>query len=189
MIKQIPLPNKKYQIIYADPPWKCWDGGNKNASKYYNCLQIERIYKLPVENIASENCALFLWIIFPLLPECIKTINMWGFKYSTNAFTWIKKNKKMGGYFGGCGYWTRANAEICLLGIRGKMKRNSKNVHQIIDEPISKHSEKPHIVREKIVELMGDLPRIELFARHKVKGWDSWGNEELREAYIQNKLI
>ncbi|GHU58568.1 hypothetical protein FACS1894133_3550 [Clostridia bacterium] len=77
----------------------------------------------------------------------------------------------------GCGYWTRANSEICLIATKGKPKRISKSVRQIVDTPIGRHSEKPSVVREKIIELVGDLPRIELFARTKTDGWDSWGNE------------
>ena len=93
---------------------------------------------------------------------------------------WIylgKKNKKGIGWFFGLGYWTRANAELCLIGTRGKISRKSNRISQVIDTPIEEHSKKPNIVREKIVELMGDLPRIELFARQKVNGWDVWGNE------------
>lgn len=77
----------------------------------------------------------------------------------------------------GLGHWTRANAEICLLGIKGKPTRKSKSVHQIIDEPIRAHSQKPDITREKIIELCGDLPKIELFARTTEENWDAWGNE------------
>ena len=75
------------------------------------------------------------------------------------------------------GHWTRANAEVCFLGVKGKPQRESASVHSVIDERIQEHSKKPDIVRNKIVELCGDLPRIELFARQKHEGWDSWGNE------------
>ena len=89
----------------------------------------------------------------------------------------VKKNKKADSFFWGLGYWTRSNNEICLLATKGKPKRVSKSVHQIIYEPIGKHSKKPVVVRDKIVELCGDLPRIELFARETSPGWDVWGNE------------
>ena len=75
------------------------------------------------------------------------------------------------------GYWTRSNAEICLLATKGNIKRQASNVHQVIMQPVETHSKKPGIIREKIVVLIGDLPRIELFAREKIPGWHSWGNE------------
>jgi N6-adenosine-specific RNA methylase IME4 len=75
------------------------------------------------------------------------------------------------------GRWTRSNAEICLIGVKGKPKRLSAGVHSVIESPIERHSKKPDIVREKIIELVGDLPRIELFARNSTEGWDTWGNE------------
>ena len=75
------------------------------------------------------------------------------------------------------GYWTRANVEICLLGTKGNIKRQSASVHQVIDTPIEEHSKKPDITRDKIIDLIGDLPKIELFARKEVPNWDSWGNE------------
>ena len=169
---------KKYQIIYADPPWKYWAGGKKNASRHYNCMEIEDIYDLPIGDLADTNCALFMWATFPMLPEAIETIKRWGFRYSTCAFTWVKRNKNALGWFWGCGNWTRANAELCLLGMKGSMKRQAKNIHQIIDTTTMAHSRKPdEVVRDRITALMGDLPRIELFARRKVEGWDSWGNE------------
>ncbi len=98
--------------------------------------------------------------------------------------TWVKKNKKADSFFWGMGHWTRANAECCLLATIGKPKRVSKGVHQIIFEPIREHSRKPDIARTRIIELCGDLPRIELFARQKVDGWDCWGNEVEEETQI-----
>jgi N6-adenosine-specific RNA methylase IME4 len=173
----IPFPKKKYNIIYADPAWKCWFGGKKNASNHYSCMDLQSIKNLPIKDITADNCILFMWVIFPLLPECIETMKSWGFRYSTCGFTWVKKNKKADSWFWGCGYYTRANAELCLIGTKGIIKRVSKSVHQIIDTRIENHSKKPDIVRKKILELCGDLPRIELFARQKVDGWDCWGNE------------
>ncbi len=168
---------KKYQIIYADPPWSYWLGGKKNASRHYKCQPIDWIHNLPIHQIIDDNCVLFLWSTFPMLPDCLETIKRWGFKYSTNAFTWVKRNKKADSWFWGCGNYTRANAEICLLGMKGTLTRQAKNVHQIIDCPVGQHSSKPDEARDRIVKLFGDLPRIELFARQKVEGWDCWGNE------------
>ena len=100
-----------------------------------------------------------------------------GFTFKTVAFVWLKQNRKSPTWFYGLGYWTRGNAEICLLAKRGKPKRHSAAVHQFIISPIEQHSKKPDVTRDKIVALAGDLPRVELFARHKCPGWDAWGNE------------
>lgn len=140
-------------------------------------MTIEDIYNLPVQKITDDNCVLFLWVTFPLLLEGLETIKKWGFTYKTCAFNWVKKNKISDSWFWGLGYWTRSNSEICLLATKGSISRASKSVHQICDARITKHSEKPGEIRKKIVELMGDLPRIELFARQKTEGWDVWGNE------------
>jgi N6-adenosine-specific RNA methylase IME4 len=113
----------------------------------------------------------------PKLNECWDLIHNWGFEYKTVAFTWIKRNPNSGSLFWGMGRWTRANPEICLLATRGKPKRISASVHSVVDTPIGRHSEKPQVVRDRIVQLLGDLPRIELFARTKTAGWDCWGNE------------
>ena len=118
-----------------------------------------------------------MWVTFPQLPEAFKVIKAWGFRYKTVAFVWIKQNKSGKGYFFGLGYWTRSNAEICLLAVRGKPKRILKKVFQLIVSPLQEHSKKPEEARKRIVELMGDLPRIELFARRQSVGWDVWGNE------------
>lgn len=168
---------KKYNIIYADPPWSYWLGGKKNAARHYPCMKIEDIHKLPVREISDDNCALFLWATFPMLPECIETVKQWGFRYSTVAFVWIKKNKRSDQMFMGCGNYTRANAEICLLGLKGSLKRKTKSVRQIIYTAIGRHSSKPPETRDRIISLFGNLPRIELFARYKAPGWDVWGNE------------
>lgn len=100
-----------------------------------------------------------------------------GFSYRSVAFVWIKRNRRSYSWFYGLGYWTRGNAEICLLAIKGHPKRKSAGVHQLIVSPIERHSKKPDEARQKIVELMGDIPRVELFAREKKSGWDVWGNE------------
>lgn len=174
------LPNKKYQIIYADPPWEYKDkalAGNRGAGCKYDVMLSKDIAKLPIANLADDNCILFMWVTMPKLNECFDLISSWGFEYKTCAFTWVKRNKIASSWFWGMGRWTRANAELCLLATKGKPSRISASVHSIIDTPIERHSKKPDIVRTKIVELCGDLPRIELFARQTAEGWDSWGNE------------
>lgn len=184
--------NKKYQIIYADPPWqyKVWSkkGKGRSAENHYKTMSVDEIINLKkfIDYISDDNCILFIWITYPCLKEAIKVIEAWGFKYKTCGFAWIKRNKKSNSWFWGMGYWTRANSELCLIATKGKIKRISKKIHQIIDTPIEEHSKKPSIVRDKIVELIGDLPRIELFAREKVNGWDAWGNEVESDIYIED---
>lgn len=177
------LPNKKYNIIYADPPWsyRAWSeatGNGRSASNHYNTLSKKDIQRFPIQEIAEDNCVLFLWATAPCLLEAIELIGKWGFTYKTVAFTWVKRNKVADSWFWGMGYYTRANAEFCLLATKGKvLPRQSRSVHQILDDRILKHSQKPNSARNRIVELFGDLPRIELFARDKYNGWDVWGNE------------
>jgi N6-adenosine-specific RNA methylase IME4 len=171
---------KKYNIIYADPPWSYRDkalAGNRGAICKYPTQSQEWIKTLPIKNIADQNSILFLWVTMPKLNECFDVIKSWGFEYKTCAFTWVKKNKKADSWFWGMGRWTRANAELCLLATKGKPKRVNRGVHSVVSSPIEKHSKKPDIVRERIVELCGDIPRVELFARQKTDGWDCWGNE------------
>lgn len=104
----------------------------------------------------------------------------WGFQYKTAAFVWVKKTKN-GANFWGMGQYTRANAEVCLLGVTKGFKAGQQvqahNVHQIVEAPFQGHSRKPDEVRQRIVQLLGDVPRIELFARERADGWDAWGNE------------
>ena len=173
------FPDKKYSIIYADPPWSYRDkalAGNRGAGCKYDIMNIEDIKNLPIGKLTDDDCILFMWVTFPKLNECFDVIKSWGFEYKTVAFTWIKKYKN-GGNFMVMGRWTRANAEICMIATKGKPKRINAGVRQVVETVPERHSKKPDIVREKIVQLVGDLPRIELFAREKTEGWDSWGNE------------
>ena len=172
---------KKYKTILADPPWSIQTtsqvpSGRPNTRPYVAMRQCE-IYDLPVSDISDKDCVCFLWATSPLLPEALYTLKSWGFEFKTVAFTWVKKNKKSDSWFWGMGWWTRSNPEYCLLGMKGRPKRLSAKVHSVIDSRIEQHSKKPDIVRDKIVELCGDIPRIELFARKKTDGWDVWGNE------------
>ena len=168
----------KYPIIYADPPWRYEQKKLQGAAeKHYPTMSIDQLCALPVSDIAATDCALFLWSTFPQLPEALRVIKAWGFHYKTVAFVWLKKNRKADSWFYGLGFWTRGNAEICLLSTKGHPKRQAANVHQFIISPIEQHSKKPDIVREKIVALMGNIPRIELFARQVTPGWDVRGNE------------
>jgi len=174
------LPTKKYSIIYADPPWNYRDigkAGKRGASYKYSTIEINELKKFPIDLMCEKNCALFLWVTMPQLQNAIDLIKAWNFKYKTCAFTWIKLNRKDKKPFIGMGHYTRANAELCLLAMRGKLKRVSASVRSVIQSPICEHSKKPDEVRERIVNLFGDIPRIELFARQITEGWDCWGDE------------
>ena len=129
-----------------------------------------------IKRISSDDCILFLWVTMPNLIEGIELIEKWGFKYKTCGFNWVKTYSN-GKPVIGLGYWTRANSELCLIATKGKPKRISKSVSQIVIEKPREHSRKPDCIRDRIVDLMGDIPRIELFARQYADGWDCWGNE------------
>jgi N6-adenosine-specific RNA methylase IME4 len=170
----------EYSIIYADPAWNYTATSNKIPSRAkdgqtYNAMRMIDIYDYKIPP-TKKDCILFMWATAPLFPEALYTIKSWGFEYKTIAFTWIKKNK-CGSNFWGMGSWTRSNPEYCLLAVKGNPKSISHSVHSVIETVIEEHSKKPNIVREKIVELCGDLPRIELFARQKIEGWDSIGDQ------------
>lgn len=171
---------KKYSIIYADPPWSYKDkalAGNRGAGCKYQTQSSAWLNNLKIKDITNDDCILFMWVTMPKLNECFDLIKAWGFEYKTVAFTWVKRNKKSPTWFWGMGSWTRANAEVCLLATKGSPKRLDAGVHSIIDTPIEAHSKKPNCVRERIIKLVGDLPRIELFARQQTPGWDVFGNE------------
>jgi N6-adenosine-specific RNA methylase IME4 len=169
---------KKYHIIYADPPWRYSDKSCSGAAEnQYKTMKLQDICNLQIEKISEKDSVLFLWATYPMLKEALSVGESWGFNYKSIAFQWVKLNKKNGKPFYGLGRWTRGNTECCLLFTKGKPKRQSSLVFQLIQTPISKHSMKPQEARDKIIKLMGDISRIELFARQKNQGWDVWGNE------------
>ena len=185
----IPFPDKKYKIIYIDPPWQYDDkakSGNRGAESKYDVMSLEDICNLPVKQISDQDCVLFIWGTWPLNREVHQVIDAWGFKYRTVGFVWEKTNPKTNTVFLGMGNWTRSNTEYCLLATKGKPKRVDASISQLIRSPILDHSEKPDEVRQKIVKLCGDLPRIELFARIKAHNWDSWGLEVPHDQDIIN---
>ena len=186
MPDHIPLPAKQYSVIYADPPWAYQQAGatakaRGTAVKHYPTMTTAEICALPVREICGGGCACFMWATFPNIAEAIKVMEAWGFTYKTAAFVWVKKNRRNGGNFMGMGAYTRANAEVCLLGVtpgfKAKTQIRAHNVHQIIEAPFEGHSKKPDETRQRIVELLGDVPRLEMFARQRADGWDAWGNE------------
>jgi len=166
--------DKKYSVIYADPPWD-WKtysdkGRAKTSDKHYSLMGIEDLKMFPIGDIADGDCILFMWVQDAHMSDALELGEAWGFTYKTIGFVWDKQNF-------GMGYWTRKGAEVCLLFTKGHPHREDAGVRQFISEKATIHSKKPDEVRNRIVKLMGDLPRIELFARRKVEGWDCWGNE------------
>lgn len=178
MFIDISQTTNKYDIIYADPPWSYKDQGcSGNAKDQYQTMKLQDICNIDVNRIASKNCVLFMWATYPKIQEALQVIDAWGFTYKTIGFQWVKLNKSGNGFFFGLGRWTRGNTECCLIATKGKPKRIDAGVTQLIFSPLRKHSQKLDETRDRIVQLMGDLPRIELFARSHADGWHCWGNE------------
>lgn len=173
-----------YKVIYVDPPWqyrdKCKDG-ERGAQFKYPVMNIRDLMRLPVESLADDEfCVMFMWWVAPMPLDAIKLVEAWGFRLSTmKGFTWAKTYKRQIETFAlGMGHVTRANTEDCLIAIRGKLpERLDASVKQIIVAPRMEHSAKPEEVRKAIEQIYGDVPRIELFARGEVEGWDTWGND------------
>jgi len=181
----IEWPKGKFGAILADPPWTfvSWSPENQDRKAPYDLMDREAIKALPVQDLAADDCVLFLWICWPQLIEAIELIEHWGFTYKTCAFSWIKADAKQVEMFRddvdvqvGLGYWTRANSEVCLLATRGNPKRINADVRQAIIEPRREHSRKPEIIYERIERLV-DGPYLELFARQQHPGWIAWGNQ------------
>lgn len=181
-----------YRIIEADPCWSYRQGGRGAARNHYETAKFADIAALPVKRIAAENAILFCWVTFPIWIDdpmsVVHVIDSWGFKPKTIGFLWVKRNKNSGTPFWGGGSWSRANAEVCLLCTRGKVSSISASVHQLVEEWDESefllnsrynkvHSSKPAEVRDRIVTLCGDLPRIELYARDRTPGWAAWGDD------------
>jgi N6-adenosine-specific RNA methylase IME4 len=172
---------KKYKIIYADPPWKYvklnfYEKKGVN-NKVYERMELEDIKALRIGDISDDNSLLFLWVTNPMLKKGLEVMKEWGFEFTTIAFVWVKTYKN-GKEICGMGRYTRSCVELCLLGKKGiGVIREGTNVPQIVYSNLEHHSKKPDEIRDRIVELLGDVSRIELFAREKVKKWDSWGNE------------
>ncbi len=179
----------RYGAILADPPWlyATWSGKGRDRcpdarpfkgapARHYDVMTLADIKALPVASWAAPDCALFLWATTPMLPQALDVMATWGFAYKATAFVWAKPNRKSPGWAIGTGHWTRANAELCLFGTRGKPKRKSRAVRQLIVEPRREHSRKPDCTRERIMALV-DGPYLEMFARSTLPGWDAWGDQ------------
>ena len=171
----------KYQIIYADPPWdykgQKQHGGKGShetggANSHYSTMKLSEIKQLPIDNIADEDCLLFLWATSPHLDQAIELMKAWGFKWATVAFVWDKQRVNPG-------YYTMSQCELVLLGKRGKIPqpRGLRNVRQLVSSKRGKHSEKPEEVRLRIEQMFPHQNKVELFARKASLGWSVWGNE------------
>lgn len=186
-----PLPNKKYQVIYADPPW---DYGGKmqydkttiksknenfekdifisSASFKYPTVKLKDLMTLPVQDIADTNCILFMWTTGPQLANSIQLGEAWGFEYKTVAFVWDKMVHNPGRY-------TLSQTEFVLAFKKGNFPapRGARNVRQLLQVHRGKHSEKPIEVIDGITKMFPLQDKIELFARKNYNGWDNWGLE------------
>ena len=174
-----PLPNKKYSIIYADPPWDHTVVIRRNdpkrasaASFHYPTLSKAELCEIPVQTIAEDDALLFMWVSSPMLDEAIEIGSAWEFKYTTVAFVWDKHKPVVG-------YYSMSQCELCLVFKKGKIPqpRGARNIRQFLSVKKGRHSEKPKAVRNRIVEMFPHHRRIELFAREQFQKWDAWGNE------------
>lgn len=183
------IPPGPFSCILADPPWHHASRSAKgqtrrSPSHHYATMSLPDICALPVAASAAKDCHLFLWTTWPHLPQALKVMDAWGFKYSSAFLTWVKLNPSKGDliWFGdadfhvGMGYTSRKNTEILLLGRRGAPKRLSKGVRELMIAARRQHSRKPDETHIRI-ETYCDGPRLEMFAREQRSGWTSWGNE------------
>lgn len=192
------LPKGHFKVIYADPPWgfNLWWGGRSNKTPvglpsratvpHYQTMREDELNALPVEQLAADDCVLFLWTCWPVIEWSFRTIKAWGFEYKTCGFCWVKANATQLQMFDEdiephmtLGYWTRSNSEVCLLATRGKPKRRDGGIRQAIIEPRREHSRKPDCVHERIERLV-DGPYLELFGRCSRVGWTVWGNQSTK---------
>jgi N6-adenosine-specific RNA methylase IME4 len=181
-LRALAAAGKRFAVIYADPPWlfEVYSGKGKqrSAERHYDVMSLDAIKAMPVPALAADDCALFLWCVMPEISGALEVIKAWGFEFKTAAFNWVKQNRSGEGLFWGMGYWTRANAELCLLATRGAPQRLAMDVHQVIMSPVAEHSAKPDEARGRIQRLLAG-PYLELFARAPAPGWTTWGNEIL----------
>lgn len=178
-----PEVNKKYQIIYADPPWAFTDyvkekkGGLVRPPLPYPVLKDEEIMRLPIQDLVAEDAILFLWCVDSRIGILSDLMRSWGFKYKTVGFVWNKVAKTTPGVNATYSAYTRKSCEFLYIGTKGKGLVKHHGFNQYFPKPKTRHSEKPYEFREMIVGMCGNLPRVELFARQKTPGWDVWGNE------------
>ena len=160
--------SKKYKTILADPPWDINQRGNYGAIKHYDLMSLERIKAMPVADLCGDNAHLYLWCPNGLIPQALEVIKAWGFTYRS-AIYWIKPRL-------GLGVYIRNASETCLFATRGKAPVKFHAQPNWVFCPQLRHSEKP-AEQFAIIERLSDGPYLELFARRRQPGWDSWGNE------------
>jgi N6-adenosine-specific RNA methylase IME4 len=172
-VENVQLPDDKFQVIYADPPWKY---GNSmpdyftEQANHYPLMTIQELCEMPIKDIADKNSVLFMWVTSPILEECFQVINTWGFKYKT-SFIWDKVKHNMGHY-------SSVRHELLLLCIRGSYPKESQNLRDsVYTEDRTEHSKKPDYFYGLIEEMYPTGKKIELFSRNKREGWDSYGNQ------------
>jgi N6-adenosine-specific RNA methylase IME4 len=208
------MKNTKFNIIYLDPPWKFanfdYATATRGAAKEYKTMSFEDLLKLPIGDIADEDCSMFMWCPDTHIPEMLKLFESYGFKFKTKAFTWIKTTKAVKSFYKmldmpishlitaknftkmillaktmflprmGMGKWTRKETESCYLAVKGKPRRVNFGVRECIFAETGQHSAKPLEARHRIVKLLGDIPRIEIFARNNTaldsEGWLNVGD-------------
>lgn len=182
-MEPVPSP-EKFDVILADPPWKYNSRANHKtrfrggACGHYDLMSTEEICAIPVQDWAAPGAVLFLWACYPMLIDAFKVTVAWGFEYKTMGFTWVKTNPGNGKPFFGVGYYTKSNAEPCLLATRGGViKPHVNTVSQVIVAPRTKHSEKPAEVMDRIDLMYPYARKLELFARRERPGWTGWGGE------------
>jgi N6-adenosine-specific RNA methylase IME4 len=167
-----------YGALLVDPPWH-WRArsakGDGRAPPYAR-MGVDEIKALPIDKLAAPDAALFLWILDSLLPEALSVIEAWQFRFINVAFVWAKTNRTKPGFAFSTGYWSRKQTELCLLATCGRPKRLARDVPQLIVAPRREHSRKPDGVRQRIERLVAG-PFLELFARERARGWDTWGLE------------
>jgi N6-adenosine-specific RNA methylase IME4 len=168
------LPDKRYGVIYADPPWRfapysVTTGMDRAADNHYPTMDVDAIAAMKVP--AADDCVLFLWATVPMLPEALQVLRTWGFSYKSN-FAWVKDKA-------GTGFWNKNKHELLLIGTRGSIPAPApgEQYQSAIEAARGAHSAKPFAFREMIEEMFPTLPRVELFARETFSGWDVWGNE------------
>lgn len=190
-LESVGFPNGRYGVILADPPWKyeTYSDKGQERSPKYDKMTVDQICRLPIHDITATDCVLFLWCIDTHIPHMLDVMYEWGFEFKTKGFCWVKANKVSDGFHMGMGHWTRGNPEDCWLGSYGSPHRVDKGVRRLLfteDEELDimtphisrlmENSRKPDELYERIERLVGG-PYIELFARRRREGWDSWGNQ------------
>lgn len=197
------LPDRKYDIIYADPPWH-YNGKlqfdksstskenldpNRNifissACFKYPTIETKDLMRIPIQTISKKDSLLFMWATNPHLAQAIKLGEAWDFEYKTVAFIWDKMNHNPGQY-------TLSNCELCLVFKRGRIPkpRGARNIQQLVRSPRRVHSMKPDEIRQKIVEMFPTQEKIELFARGRFTGWDEWGLDVLKNMAEEFSLV